>query len=135
MSLARKRRLAIVFLTAQSLGALVWWSVLLMWPASRARFMAHGAPDITLLSFVVPDLLLFIATSLAAADGFWRSRSWAWSILCIHAGAAGYAGLYCWTLTALTRGDGLLGAILMTPSMIAPGVMVWALRPKERQSC
>lgn len=129
------RRLGAAFLLAQAAGGLVWWCLLLAWPPSRAPFLARGAPEVTLLSFAVADGILFVGTSAAAAYGLWGSRQWAWPLLCVHAGAAGYAGLYCWTLTALTGGDGLLGAVLMTPSLVIPGVLVWVSRPEGRGAC
>ena len=52
-----------------------------------------------------------------------------------HAGAAGYAALYCWALVGLTGGDGLLGAVLMSPSLVVPGVLAWGLRPGGGRPC
>lgn len=123
------RRLGVAFLLAQAVGATLWWSLLLAWPPSRIPFMAREAPDSTLLAFAVADGVLFIGASALAAYGLGMVRPWAWPVLCVHAGAATYAGLYCWTLVALTGGDGLLGAALMSPSSIVPGVLVWLLRP------
>ncbi len=122
------RRFAILYLTAQAAGALLWWWLLLAWPESRSPFKASDAPDSTLLSFAVADFLLFTGASAASACGLWARRSWAWPVLCVHAGGAAYAALYCWTLFALT-GGGLLGAALMTPSLFVPGVLTWRLRP------
>lgn len=113
----------------QAVGAAAWWCVLLAWPASRAAFAARGAPEVTLLAFGVADGVLFVGASAACAAGLWLRRRWAWPLLCVHAGAAAYAALYCWTLTGLTGGDAPLGALLMTPSLIVPGVLVWKLRP------
>jgi hypothetical protein len=123
------RRFGIWFLTAQALGASVWWGLLLGWPAARVPFLIRGAPDSTLLAFAVADGVLFIGTSAASAYGLWVNRGWAWALLCVHAGAAGYAALYCWGLTVLT-GDGLLGAALMSPSLVVPGVLAVGLRPR-----
>ncbi len=128
------RSVAIVYLLAQAVGASVWWGVLLGWPESRRFFLATGAPDATLLAFGVADGVLFIGTAGACGYGLWARRRWAWPVLCVHAGAAGYAGLYCWTLVALTGGDGLLGAVLMSPSLVVPGVLVWGLRPRGLQA-
>ena len=122
------RRFAIVFLLAQAVGAAAWWGLLLGWPASRLPFKAADAPDVTLLAFGVADILLFAGTSAVCGCGFAAGRHWAWPTLCVHSGAAGYAGLYCWTLFALT-GDGALGATLMTPSLTVPAWLVWRLRP------
>src|SRR5206468_11045810 len=90
------RRLGIAFLLAEAVGAVAWWCLLLGWPAARAPFMAAGAPDATLLAFAIPDAVLFVATAAACAVGLWVGRAWARPLLCVHAGAAGYAALYCW---------------------------------------
>src|SRR5262245_30283929 len=124
------RKLGPWFLLVQGVGAFVWWVVLVVWPASRAPFLAMGAPDSTLFAFAAPDGVLFIGTAGAAAYGFWTRRLWAWPVLCVHAGAAGYAALCCWALVVLTRGDALLGAALMFPSLVVPGMLVWMLRPR-----
>lgn len=129
------RRPGLVFLLAQAVGACLWWCVMLGWPAARAPFMARGAPDATLLAFAPADGILFIGTAFASAYGLWARRRWAWPVLCVHAGAAGYAALHCWGLVALTGGDGLLGAVLMSPSLVIPGMLVWFLRPRGDASC
>lgn len=124
------RRLGIGFLVAQAVGASVWWGVLLAVPASREAFLAPGAPDTTLLAFAAADGILFVGTAAAAAYALWASRAWAWPLVCVHAGAAGYAALYCWGLVAFTGGSGLLGAALMSPSLIVPGLLAVGLRPR-----
>jgi hypothetical protein len=123
------RRFAIWFLGAEALGAALWWCLLIAWPASRAPFIAEGAPESTLFAFAVADGALFVGAAAASAVGISRGRRWAWPALCIHAGAAAYAAPYSWTLCALTGGDGLLGAAMMTPSLVVPGILVRLLRP------
>lgn len=125
------RRWGSVFLLTQAVGAAVWWCLLLAWPASRTPFLARGAPDSTLLAFGVADGVLFAGASALAGLGLLARRSWAWPCLCVHAGAAGYAALYCWTLVVITGGDGLLGALLMSPSLVVPGLLVVKLRPRK----
>ncbi len=122
------RRFGIVFLLAQAIGAAIWWCLLIAWPSARVPFKMADAPDATLMAFALADFAFFIGASAASAYGLWAERRWAWPVLCIHAGAAGYAALYCATLTALT-GDGLLGAVLMAPSLVVPGFLVWRLQP------
>lgn len=124
------RRAAVWFLMAQAVGATLWWCALLIWPETRALFLAKGAPDSTLLAFGVADGILFIGVAGASDYGFWAGRRWAWPALCIHAGAAGYAAIYCWTLVGLTGGDGLLGDVLMSPSLVVPEILIWRLRPE-----
>lgn len=128
------RRLGVAFLLAEAVGAAAWWGLLLAWPPSRGPFLARGAPDAALLAFGVADGVLFVGTAAASAVGLWKGRWWAWPVLCAHAGAAAYAALYCWTLTALT-GDALLGAVLMSPSLVVPGWLAWRLRPRDGSPC
>ena len=137
MQLTRRpyERSAAWLLTAEAVGATLWWGVMLGWPAARTPFLARGAPDVTLLAFAAPDGALFIGTAAASAFGLRTGRRWAWPVLCAHAGAAGYAALYCWALAGLTGGDGLLGAALMTPSLVVPGVLVWTFRPGGSGPC
>lgn len=123
------RRFAVVYFLSTAAGAAAWWALLFMWPAAREHFRAATAPDVTLLAFAVADGVLFVGTAAGCAFGVWRERSWAWPVLCIHAGAAGYAALYCWTLTALTGGEAWVGAVMMTPSLVVPGWLVVRLRP------
>ena len=124
------RRFGIAYFFGQAVAAAAWWAALLAWPAARLPFKTADAPDSTLLAFGLADALLFVGTSAACGYGFARDRSWAWPLLCVHAGGAGYAALYCWTLFALT-GDGWLGAALMSPSLVVPGFLGCKLRPNR----
>lgn len=112
---------AVAFLVGQALGAALWWLCLFLWPDTRVYFRAVDAPDSALLSFIGPDLFLFIGTSLLGGIALFRQKSWAGPILCVHAGAAGYAGLYCWSLVWWTGGEAVLGGIFMLPSLVIPG--------------
>jgi hypothetical protein len=127
------RRTGVLFLWAQAAGGAAWWAALLLWPESRTHFKAAGAPDATLLAFGPPDVLLYVVASAACAVGLTSGAPWGWPLLCAHAGAAAYAALYCWGLTAVTGGDGLLGAALMTPSLVVPGWLAWRTRPGTRE--
>ena len=122
------RRFAVWFLTIQGVGALLWWTVLWLWPPARSPFLAPGAPDATLMSFLVADLVFYIGGSLVSAYGLKVGYHWGWTILCVHAGAAGYGGLYCMMLPVLS-GGGWWGAMLMLPSLVLPSFFAWCLRP------
>lgn len=128
------RAFAIAYLFAQATGAAGWWFALLAWPESRALFVARGAPDATLLAFVLADVLLYVGLSAACAVGLLKRREWAWPLLCVHTGAAVYAALYCVTLPLLTGGDGWLGAALMSPSLVIPAWLCVKLRPGARRA-
>ncbi len=126
------RKAAVWFLVMQGGAALLWWSVLLVWPATRRLFVFPGAPQSVLLAFLGPDLLLFTGASWIAAWGLKKSASWAWGMLCLHVGAVSYATLLCWSL-ALSQGGGWAGVLLMTLSTGLLLVFVWRLRPTTGQ--
>jgi len=123
------RKLVIVFLTLQGIGTFVWWAVLLAFPPAREPFLAPGAPDTTLLAFLVPDLVIYAGGALVAAYGLLRQTRWAWPALCVNAGAAVYAALYSLALPLLS-GGGWLGALMMLPSLVVLPAAVWLLRPR-----
>lgn len=129
------RTFAVFYLAAQAVGGAAWWALLFTWPESRAYFRPGDAPDSTLLAFACPDLLLYAALSGVVAWGLVRERDWGWPLLCVHAGAATYAGLYCWGLVVASGGEALTGAVLMTPSLFVPGWLAWTLRPGGSASC
>jgi hypothetical protein len=124
------RRLAIWFLIVQATGTLLWWVILLLYPAARAPFMALGAPDSTLFAFAPADVTFYIVGSLAVAWGLTRRKSWAWPLLCVHSGAIVYSALYGLGLLLFSGGGG--GALMMLPSMIIEPAFVWLLRPDRR---
>ncbi len=124
-----QRNAAILYLSLQGSGAIVWWALLLASPAFRRYFLPSGCPDVMLLAFGVADGLLFVGLSFGAAIALIRERSWAWPLLCVHAGAAMYAALYCVTLTLLTHGQAIWGTVLMLPALIVPASLAWKLRP------
>jgi len=116
------------FLVLVGAGTLAWWGMLIMVPASRRWFLAAGAPPATLWAFLVADLLLVAGTSLAAASGLTRGRSWGWPLLCIQAGASMYASLYALQLWLFDPST-WAGALLMLPLLVVPPALVWRLRP------
>ena len=123
------RRVAIAFLSFQSLAAGLWWGLLWFAPTFRRPFLVPGSPDATLLSFFLPDMVLFIAGGLASAWGVARKTSWAWGVLALHTGAGVYAALYTLSL-ALLSGGWWIGFLLMLPTLIGLPIILWKLRPK-----
>ena len=121
--------LAAAVLVAEAVGCAAWWASLALRPDWRPAFRVEAAADATLLQFLVPDLLLYIALPLLAAAGLIGGARWAWGALVAHAGAASYAALACWGLVIFSGGEGWLGALLMTPPLLALPVFVVALRP------
>ena len=128
-SVARFGRL---YLLAEGVLAFAWWVMLLAVPETRRHFVAPGAPDVTLLAFLLPDVVLFAGAALLAAHGLGRQASWAWPVLCAHAGAAAYAALYCVAVTVMSRGGAWLAAVLMAPSLVITPWLAWRLRPSGR---
>lgn len=123
------RRLAVFYLGAQSAVMAGWWGVLWAWPPARRLFLPADTPDSSILAFSAGDWLLIVAAGGLAAGGLARRAAWGWPVLCLHAGAGGYAGLWCWQLFVLTAGGGPVGAVLMTGPMVVPGWLAWRLRP------
>ena len=124
------RLVAATFLTLEANGALAWWIMLSVRPASRALFLPAGAPSGTLLAFVLPDLVLYVGAALAGAWGLLRRRPWGWPMLCVHCGAGCYAALYGLALPIIS-GGGWAGALLMSPSLLVLPWLVWRLRPER----
>ena len=122
-------RFAIAFLMLQGIGGVVWWTVLFLFPTTRASFMVPDAPETTLTAFALPDLFLFSGGALVSAYGYWKEKIWAWPTLCVHAGAATYAALYC-LLQFIMAPASWLAALLMSPSLVIPLSLCWCLRPE-----
>lgn len=132
MSQSNRHKLASLYLVLQSGGAACWWVLLAVWPPSRRYFHVQEASELSLWAFLLPDAVLFIGLGFLAAWGLAYRRWWAWLVLIAHAGAAAYAALYCWSLTLVSGGQAWAAAILMTPALVFPGVLVWACRPLEK---
>lgn len=128
------RRAGAAYLLFQGLGGFAWWLVLLLRPETRPLFTATDAPESSLLAFAGADLLFYVGGSLASAYGLWRSRSWAWPMLCVHAGAAAYAACYTLGLWCLER-QAWRPAVLMLPSLVVPLWLAWQVRPRGKLPC
>lgn len=120
------------YLILQSLGALTWWGILLIWPASRELFRPSEAPDAILLAFWLPDVLLFIGAALWSAYSLIFAPHRALLPLALHVGGAVYAALYCietWRQT----GESSLAALLMAPSLVVAPFLLRLGRVLERE--
>lgn len=118
-----------MLLVVESLGVLVWWGMLFAFPATRATFLAPGAPDVTLLVFFPADLFLVGSALLAAAALGRGDLTW----LRVHAGAATYASVVAIGLPVLS-GSGWLGALLMLPVLALPILLLRALHERKAES-
>jgi hypothetical protein len=121
-------RAAPVLLAIAAAGGLASWVLLLVDPSLGAAFLPAGVPPALIRTFVLADLVCFVILPAAAAWGFARSRTWASGALLLYCGAAIYAALWGWG-TVLTTGEGLAGALLMTPSAVVFPVLARKLRP------
>lgn len=133
MSTPLLRRGAALYFALQGASGLAWWAVMLAFPASRELFWPRspggGFDDRGLLAFALPDAVGFVALSLACAWALWRGWRRAWTLLCLHAGALGYATLFCLNLALSSRGETILPALLMAPALVATAFWMRKLRP------
>lgn len=105
-----------IWLGVQGAGGIVWWILVLLWPAFREAFTAPQAPSFTLDAYALPDAALIIGGSFAAAFGLHRGRPWAKPALWLTAGAVAYATLYCF-MTAVLSGGAWAAPALMAPAL------------------
>lgn len=115
------------FLWVEAIGVFAWWAWLAVEPDAVRFFLPSAFPNQVLASFAVGDLILFATFALLAAVGLRRHRSWAYTALCLHTGAAAYAALFGWGMV-VTTGEAWLSAALMTPSLLVLPWFVRALR-------
>jgi hypothetical protein len=111
------------YLLVQALAVGLWWLVLALVPEARAPFVVAGWPESTLLAFWLPDVVVLVAGSLAAAQALRRGRAWARPLLWLVAGAVVYATLWCLGANVVT-GAGWLATALMLACCSA---MAWAV--------
>lgn len=120
----RHSRLLTVCLLLQSLGGLVWFVCLLTIPDIGAWFLPAEVDPRLIDTFLAADLVFFALLPGLAAIGLRRRARWAWPVLWMHAGGIVYAALWAWGLYVQT-GDGLLGAVLMTPGALVIPTLAW----------
>ena len=119
------------WLPALAIGLPAWWSMIGLWPASRAHFFVAGTPDAALAGFFVGDLLLielptlFAARQLRVDPGAARWTAW------LVTGALAYVSLGCLGSTLLAW-DAPLAPLLMLPCAFVQAVVAWTLQPRER---
>jgi hypothetical protein len=120
------------YLLFQGFAGIAWWLMLFVEPRSRQFFRVAEAPDVTLLAFWLPDMMLFVIGSISCGLAILKNWQITRPLLWITVGATTYATLYNFALTAMT-GAGLLGSVLMTPAMlITIGIAVrYACLPAE----
>jgi hypothetical protein len=126
-AMSRPAALAPAYLVLQALAIAAWWLVLWLVPTARPPFVVGDWPEGTLLAFALPDVLVLVAGSLAAAHGLRAQRPWARPVLWLVAGAVLYATLWCINAVAIT-GAGWLSAALMLACAAAMAVVLAVVR-------
>lgn len=98
------RRMAALYLSIQAGLGIVWWAILLLRPQSRAAFQPREYPSDFILTYALPDGLLFIGASGATAILLLRRSPAARLALWFTAGAVMYATLHCIGIALRTTG-------------------------------
>ncbi len=111
------------YLLAQAALVASWWLVLWTVPAARAPFVVGGWPESTLLAFALPDVVVLVVGSAAAAFGLRAQRPWALPLVWLVAGAVLYATLWC-VGTNVVTGTGWLPTAMMLACCAAMAVVV-----------
>ncbi len=109
-----------VFLLVECTAATAWWIAVATSPGFRAAFTPEWASPGFWLSLAPADLILFVGASGLAAWGLARDQPWAVPVLFAHAGAAGYAGLWCLTAAVSGSGPGLAALLMAVPMVVLP---------------
>ena len=113
---ARRRDLAVVYLSAQAALAALWWALLLMSPAVRAPF--EMADDAAVLdAFLAADIIVFIGGSAAAAIALHRRARSAPALCWFLAGGVVSATALLVAL-AVSLGSGGIGIVPMAAASI-----------------
>jgi hypothetical protein len=120
--------LAVLYLLVQAASVAAWWLLLWLVPSTRAPFVVGADwPESTLLAFALPDLVVIVVGSVAAAVGLRRHAAWAHPVLWFVAGGVGYATLWCLGGN-LATGSGGLSSALMLASSLGTGWTLFATR-------
>lgn len=118
-----------IYLLLQAAAVAAWWGMLWCMPSTRGAFLpAPDWPEATLLAFALPDAVVIVGGSAAAAIGLQRHAAWARPMLWLVAGGVGYATLWCLG-GSLLAGGGWLGSAAMAASACGSA---WALLATQR---
>ena len=124
------RRLGAAYLVVQAALAVAWWAALATSDTVRERFELDPSRPEVLDTFLVADLVVFVAGSLVASwalAGAWRSAP---TLVAVVAGGAAYATLYLVGWVAL-GGDGATGiAPMVAATTVTSTIAVAAWRAR-----
>ena len=113
------RRYAATYFALQGALTLLAWAVIFLWPPIRPHFQPPGSPEILMMAFFVPDMLLFTGGSFAAARGLARGAGWGSSAAWLVTGAMGYAALYTLTISLWTGTAWLPVAVFLPAALLS----------------
>src|SRR5687767_13314599 len=85
------RACAAPYFALQGVLTILVWIVTFLWPPIRPHFQPPGVPELMMMAFVVPDMLLFAGASFAAARGISRGARWRSAAAWLVAGSMSYA--------------------------------------------
>jgi hypothetical protein len=111
------RPYAAPYFALQGALTILAWAVIFLWPPIRPHFQPPGIPELMMMAFFVPDMLLFIGGSFAAAYGFARGARWRSSAAWLVTGSMAYAALYTLTILLWT-GTAWLPVVVFLPAAI-----------------
>jgi len=120
------------YLLVQGMGGIFWWSLLFQMPECRTWFLSEQLPERVLISFWLPDFLIFITGSLLAAYGCRNHRSWFLPLLYFLTGSISYVSLYALALSFSTQG-GWLGTGIMLLCTTIMLVICYAVHSRIKQ--
>lgn len=109
-------RVAAGYLILQGVAALAWWIAIVISPEFRAHFFPVDWGDAVWMAIAIPDLVVYVGGSFAAAVLVaTKSRHALW-VLGVHLGGACYATLFCIGVSVFT-GVGVIGTAVMLVSV------------------
>jgi hypothetical protein len=123
------RIFTIAFLALCGFGTIGFWLVAWLNAGFRAKLVNPAFPMEAMPALAIADLAIYTVTALAAAYGLLVGASWAWPMLCIHAGSAMFASLYAGSFLYFGTGS-VLAALATAPFVVLPPVLAWMLRPE-----
>lgn len=119
---ARGRGLAVAYYVAQAVLAVFWWVSMASFASVRARFELNPNGPRALDAFLVADLVVFVAGSLASAWAISRRSRRAGFFTAFTAGGVAYATLYLLSWVALEE-TGTAGVAPMVAALVASTVI------------
>jgi hypothetical protein len=113
------RPYAAPYFALQGALTILAWAVIFLWPPIRPHFQPPGIPELMMMAFFVPDMLLFTGGSFAAAYGFARGAPWRSSAAWLVTGSMAYAALYTLTILLWTGTAWLPVAVFLPAALLS----------------